>query len=258
MIRMNVTSNIEPAIKTLKEFSDRRIRAVIATAITRTANEVKQDWVRQMQTSLDRPTPYTLRSIRVKRADANTMTAVVDLKDSGRAGETQPSEYMAVQEKGGDRNLRKFERALVSGGNMPRQHKIVPAYGAKLDAYGNISRGQIVQVLVQLGKNLSAGYQRVISKSDAKRLKAAQRSKRRYVAILKATPDNGMKQPGIYEVLRAKTGIESLQPVFWFVQTAKYARRTHLVEYGATYAKARIVQEVDRAIAEHKARLGIK
>ena len=233
-------------------FSDRRTRAAIATAITRTARRVQDDWSAQLRINLDRPTPLTQRAVHVLRADATTLTATVQLAQAlpgGRSG-VAPAEYIATQEDGGARGLKKYERALVAAGAMPAGKRAVPGPAARLDGYGNVSRGQIVAVLNQLGAALSVGYQRVIGATAAKRSAVAKRSGRTYVALPNGS---GRLKPGVYERAGGR-----LLLVFGFVSSVRYGKRLRLMQQAAAVITSNLRAEVDRAIAESLARLGAR
>jgi len=231
----------------LQGFSDRRFRAAVATALTRTAGAVRQQWRQDLQADIDRPTPLTRNAAISMPANAGKLQAEVFLREQLAGGGVAPAEYIGTQERGGDRRLKRFEQALVASGAMPAGMRAVPGRGARLDSFGNVSRAQIVQVLNQLGAKLSVGYQQVISRSAAKRAASAARAGRQYVAI---PQDRNGLPAGIY----ARTG-RGLDAVFFYARNVRYPRRTRLLEAGQRVAGARLNAELQRAIGEHMARL---
>lgn len=245
---------LDDARSALQDFSQRRFTSAVATALTRTANTLGQQWTQQLTTRFDRPTPATVRAVVVRRAEntAATLVAEVKLRDQLRAeGATPPVEWLATQETGGRRRIKKFEQALQAQGSMPAGWVAAPGPAAKLDAYGNVTRGQIVQVLAQLGAQYSPGYARVISASAAKRAARAVQTKRAYIAM---QPGNkaGLT-PGVYE----RQG-RRLLAVFFFVRSATYRRRLDLIG-GAQRDVGRVLsREFDRAISESAARLAAR
>ena len=247
---MNITidtTDVRRVTDGLKEFSERRFRAAVATAITRTAREVEADWRRQFGGSLDRPTPLTRRAGVVQGATAQNLQAVVALREQTAAG-ASPAEYLAPQETGGARGVKKFEAALQRAGVMQRGQRAVPGRGAKLDAYGNVSRSQIVQVLSQLAAGrTSVGYTRVIGRTQGKRDAARRRAGREYVAI--SRPEGGLSA-GIYE--RQGRGLVA---VFVFVAGVKYNRRLSLIERGSRIANAAATANLQAAVAQQIQRL---
>jgi hypothetical protein len=241
---------LDAARQTLQGFSDRRFSAAVATALTRTVRHVQDAWRAELGAKLDRPTPLTVGAVQRKDASAAQLQAEVYLRDQVRPGATPPSEYLATQEQGGDRRLKKFERALMARGSMPTGHRVVPGQYAKLDAYGNISRGQIVQVLAQLGNAFSPGYAQVISADSARRARSAARSGNTYIAVPKR---RGKLEPGVYR----KFGGDLL-PVFFFVSGTRYARRTGLVDTARQVVSTRLQAELQRSLADHQARVNAR
>lgn len=237
---------------TLEGFSDRRFESAMAEALNRTARHVADVWGGQMATKFDRPTAMTYRAARVsERADVGRLTAEVSLRDTVPNSGIAPSEYVLTHEQGAsDRRMKKFERALVAGGAMLAGHKVVPGKHAKLDQFGNISRGQIVAVLNQLGDALSEGYQQVISRNAAKRAFSAAKRGRRYVPVPRAI---GKLEAGVYE---RKDNL--LLPVFFFVSSTRYRKSISLMETGAKAAEQVIRAEINRAIDKRLASLRLR
>lgn len=236
------TTEIEALAVGLRGFSDRRLQSGIAEALNKTARAVADEWAGQMALRIDRPTSLTRRAVLVKRADVGALKAEVMIKDRLEQSGLPPSEYLAPHEFGGDRSVKKFERALQSRGAMPSRSKVVPGEYAKLDGYGNISRGQIVQVLNQLGvgAGLSVGYKRVIGATAAVRARSAARAGRKYVAL---PQERGALAAGIYE----RQG-EKLLPVFFFVTRTHYRKRLALMEHGQRIVQRELESQVWRAI----------
>lgn len=234
----------------LESFSDRRFGAAVATAMTRTAAAVSQEWRQILNQELDRPTPMIGRSVRVERAEAARLSAGVRINDNPLNGGLSAAQILAPHGFGGDRMVKRFEAALQAQGAMPSGMRAVPGPAARLDSYGNVARQQIVQVLNQLGGQLSPGYQRVISKSAARRLAAAKRAGREFVALPRG---HGRLRAGIYE--RRERGLAA---VFYFVSRTQYPRRLSLVEAGRVFVAQRLPVEMKRAVDEHIARLAAR
>lgn len=223
----------------IDRFSERRINAAAATALTRTARAVEKVWGNQLRNTLDRPTRATTEAVVVKQATASNLTAEVFIKDQAGSRGTAPVEWLLPDEIGGPRKLKKFEQALIAQGSMPAGMRAVPGPAAKLDAYGNVSRGTIVQVIAQLGAQYSPGYRQVISKSAVKRAQKALLSGREYVAIPRP---RGQLKAGIYQ----RKG-RALLAVFYFVGRTTYraitglnrtAERTVVLELGDQFLRA--------------------
>lgn len=234
----------------LEAFSDRRFAAAIATALTRTARTVQDEWRKELTEQVDRPTSLTQRAPIVQQATAQSLTAIVAMRDQVANGQP-PSLYLQPLAYGGGREHKKFERALIAQGSMPAGSYAIPTEHAKRDAYGNVTRGQLVQILVQLaGGSVREGYRRVISTSATRRAQAAIRAGREYVAVLVQT---GKLYPGIY----AKEG-DKLRMIFSYERVARYRRQLSLQERAERVARRRFDAEFSRAVAESAARLSAK
>ena len=239
--------------KTLQDFSERRMAAAVATALTRTAQAVSKDWQQQINTRIDRPTARTQAAAGFAGASAQKLEARVFLKD--RLAGTSPAAYLAPQELGGNRLLKKFERALVSSGAMPQGFVTVPGRYAQLDGYGNMSRGQLIAVIRALGADYSPGYQQTISKSTAKRLSAQAKHGRKYIAVSPQEAGVYKVSPGIYE--RMADG--SRKAVMLFKSEVGYKRRLNLVDQaGEQNIRQTFEREVTRSIDESLQRLAAK
>jgi hypothetical protein len=238
----------------IKDFSERRLRSIVATALTRTAVKMRDDWTGQLASEIDRPTARTKGAAGIVGAKADSLKAVVFLKDK-MAG-TAPAQYLSPLEFGGARFIKKFEQALISSGAMPAGYLTVPGKGAVRDGYGNVSRAQLVAVIRALGTQYSPGYQRVISASTAKRLRSQARHGRRYIAIQPGgVAGRSRISPGIYERMPDR----SLKAIFIFKSDVKYKRRLSLLGRESVEGAERyLAQEIKRATSESLARLAAR
>ena len=237
----------------LKDFSDRRMNAVLATALTRTAKTVSQRGQGVVDKTIDRPIARTLNAVGFTGANAGKLESAVFIKD--RMAGTAPSVYLAPQEFGGGRLLKKFEQALSKSGAMPSGHVTVPGKHATLDSNGNVSRGQLVAVIRALGAQYSPGYQRVISKSTNKRLASQARHGRQYVAVNVQEARRYRLSPGIYE--RMADG--SRRAIFVFKNSVHYKKRLSLMDRTSVLDIENTMQtEVSRALSDSLARLAAR
>lgn len=248
-------------------FSDRRFAAAMATALSRTAVAVRQAEEHEILDVFDRPTPYTQRAIYSQPATAQNLEARVGVKDgyfaaSGRA----PVSYLRWQIGGGLRTQTGFERALVRGGAMDGGDRAVPGRFARLDAYGNMSRGQMAQILSQLRiADTQAGSTRNLPRlafdDNARERRRKQGSIRR--AYQRAGGEfvafpygRGKLRPGIYQIRATAFGRADPKPVVVFVGKAQYeAGRFDFFHAGDLAARRTLGPEVDRALADHTQRV---
>lgn len=250
-MQLNVKADgVDAAVAALAEqFSQRRLSAALATGVTHTAQQVRDAWVDEMRAKLDRPTPYTLRSVFLSAATAQRPEAVVWLKDDRAGSGTPATKYLMPQIVGGAREQKRFERSLQAAGAMPTGWRAVPAAGAVLDGYGNISRGQINQILSQVGTELTAGYNRTVPKgkdadSRKKQIAAYRRAGAQYFALPRG---RGRLKPGIYA--REFYG-KNITPVVIFVPAVGYMPRLDFMGVGERVASANLGANINKAIEE--------
>lgn len=242
------------------DLSGRRTQAAIATAVTRTAIQVRSDALAGLRSSLDRPTPYTQRQLRYAMATADNpvaavgfnVTAVQDMAgnvvrfDAVPNGETPAGKYLSPNIRGGTRGLKGFELALRSMNALPSGWFVVPGKTLKLDNYGNVSRRVVSDVLAQMRLQVPGGFSR--SKTGGMRaIKAEQKAGGRFFAV----PPGGKMQPGIYQ---REYFHRNIAPIFIFVRSVRYRPlyRFDIIVEGV--GKRILPGQVERALKEQIAR----
>lgn len=147
---LKVSSNIDEVIARVGGDA-RQVTFATAVALTRTMKGVEQDLYDDMRRVWDRPTPFSLRSLRVLPARKDMLEASVEIKDrSYSKSSLSPQQIYEHQYFGGPRKQKAIERYAQRAGLISANEILVPASGAKLDAYGNMSRGQVQQVMSQM------------------------------------------------------------------------------------------------------------
>lgn len=125
-----------------------QIRYATQMGLNKTAYDIRDGVKKEMTQTFDRPTPYTLNSLKVDTAKPSNLAAEVNFKG-------KPSgHYLKPQVFGGGRPLKIFERNYDKtnpGGNylIPGTKK---GQGPPLDRYGNVSGAQILRMLSVLGQ----------------------------------------------------------------------------------------------------------
>lgn len=151
-------------------------------AIDRTATEIRDAIKVEILDAFDNPVAYTKNSLRLTKTYKHNMQASVWFKDPDR----MEDHYLLPQVEGTQRKTKGFERALDNV-------KMVPGRGARMTGAGNVSVGQIRQVLSVLKRGeRTLGYQSNITARSAKRNKA----QRDYVYLPRGS---GNLPPGVYE-----------------------------------------------------------
>jgi hypothetical protein len=195
-----------------------QVRFATALALTRTAQDVKKAEEDEMRDIFDRPTQYTMSSIFMKSATKANLQAEVWLKDfAGKA--TAAAEFLMPQIVGGTRRIKRFERAMQSVGAMPDGYRIVPGSAAKLDANGNLDRGQIVQILSYFKAFPEAGYK--ANMTDKRRQQLAKGSKARQGFVYFVGRPGDRLPLGVWQRVRFAGG-SAIKPVMIFVPHATY------------------------------------
>lgn len=184
--------------------TDKQIRFALALGLTRIGQRIKAEAAMEMRSVFDRPTPYTMNALQLapaKRQDASPR-AFVGFKD--RAGSFIPQgadagavmsgrrHYLRPQVYGGGRPLKKLESRLRHAGVLGAGQYALPGWGMKLDAYGNMNRGDIVKVLAYMGGFGEVGG----DKNTTAARKASLKSAGTEYFVLKAA--RGKLEPGIY------------------------------------------------------------
>ena len=151
MITVKV-EGLEATIKRLAEINKKILPNVIAKSLTKTAMKVRANVKGAMTHHFDRPTPYTMNSLYLQGATDTVWEARVWFKDKSAIGKgNATADYIYPQVHGGGRKRKRFETVLSEKGHLPDGWYAVPGSGAKLNKYGNISAGQIVQIITALG-----------------------------------------------------------------------------------------------------------
>ncbi|MDO9227155.1 MAG: hypothetical protein Q8M09_12505 [Pseudomonadota bacterium] len=151
MIDISVTADFNRLAQQLRAMG-KQVPFAAAQAINAVAFTVKKETgPAEMRAVFSKPTPWTLRSLFVKKATKHTLRAVVgwgqDLYSKSRAS---PDEILGHQILGGARREKGLEMWLRSAGYIGSGEFVVPGAAARMDAYGNMSRGQVMQVISQL------------------------------------------------------------------------------------------------------------
>ncbi len=246
-MRFNI-SNAFPQLRREIEQIERQRRFAVAVALTRTAQDVAGAELEEIARAFDRPTPYTMGALRVQPATKDKLEAVVMLKDDSYVSKAgiAPAKYLLPQIEGGSGHLKRFERVLQMAGWMPAGWRAVPGRFARLDAYGNVSRGQIIQILSQLRLTTTAGYDRNISLDPKKRRAAFKRAGGQYFALPKG---RGKLLPGIYQARDTAWGRAAPRPVFIFVRGVLFRERFAFAEVAERTARERFPIRFDEALA---------
>jgi hypothetical protein len=130
----------------------RQVPFAASLAINRTAQRVREETLVEMSAQFDRPTPLVMKSLFITPATKARLQAAVYLKDREIGGKNSRSmaEILGHQFAGGTRLRKRMEDAFTGAGLIGLGEYLVPGPDAKLDQYGNLSRGQTQQIYAAL------------------------------------------------------------------------------------------------------------
>lgn len=221
--------SIEQQLAQVSAAFDKSVRqAQYATmvALNKSLDHAKDAVRKDMTTKFDKPTPWVLNSLRGKYAkDRSNPVATLAFKDKDSA--TNSRTLVAPHVDGGARPYKAMEARLSAIGLLPRGWNVVPGGAAKLDSYGNMSRGQISQLLNVLGTYTESGFNKA-NINTVKRLAKGNEKKGVYGFVYWVNPVGSAKgkhlQPGVYQRITTAFG-SSLKPILIFVGRASYKQR---------------------------------
>lgn len=195
-------------------------------AINKTAEQARSEVQTEMRRVFDRPTPWAIDSLRIKYATKSRLIATLAYKDKNSVESSRSMVEPHVI--GGQRHFKAMEARLNRIGLLPAGMNAVPGAAAKLDTYGNMSRGQISQLLNVLGAYTEAGYNKANDKTRARLAKGnAKKGTYGFVYWVNPVGSSGPGKhlaPGVYQ--RVSTGYgTSLKPVLIFVKRSTYKSR---------------------------------
>jgi hypothetical protein len=258
MLKMNIRFDAAQIAKAFGELQQEHPN-VMAQAINDTTREVRDAQVAEIRASFDNPTAFTLRALRTTFASRSKLQAMVWLKDG-----TSRAHYLIPQIEGGNRPLKRFEEILVQAGLMRKNERAVPGAAAKLDAYGNMGRGQIVQILSQLQAFNLAGSD--ANATNSKRSKA-KRSKVEYFVAHGGESRQGRGswkhgdkmqhlRRGVWARYRFSAG-SAVKPVLLFVNGTRYGKRFDFVGTAQRVIDARFKSHYEQRMQRQLAKLGL-
>jgi hypothetical protein len=244
MIKFSMERDVAGYVSGLRAVPREQLPFAISLALNRTAQDARQSIRSDIARAFDRPTPFTLNSVEIRPATKRNLEVEVWLKDD-MEGPGTPSHYLAPQMFGGERRLKRFERALQARGLLPAGMFIVPGQGAKLDAYGNISRGQIMQILSALGAAEQYSGYSANRTADS----VARRGKRKLPEFFVGRPARGKGPLGIWQRFHFGFG-GAIKPVMIFVRKPRYTSRFDVYSTVDEVAHQQFLGHLERAVAE--------
>lgn len=239
IIQPDITKSVAAAMR-LAGGLPKQVRYAGTLAINRSVSAALQVQQQRMGQVFDRPTPFVVRGgVVAKSARAETLQASLTINASTTTGQVLPGDALVSEVRGGARRQKRSEVLLQQANLLPRGWLTTPGKGALLDAYGNITRGQVLEILSWFrayGQTRNAtGAKRTdwrVHLSDQGRQRKQRGTRNRagfeYFAVTQATKRGGLPL-GIYRrqlsTVRFVGPAAPVRAVLLFIPRAQYQRR---------------------------------
>lgn len=235
------------------------LREAAAKALTDGGFQVRRTMQQEIREVFDRPTPYILGSVQVRKATPDRLSAEIEPTYYGGKG-VDPQKILQAQEFGGTRRDKRSEAALRRIGVLPAGYQTaIPAtpYPGSSDGRGNLKGGFLVQLLSYFQAFGEQGYR---ANMTARRKRSIHRgnektSGRRYFVSYGRMRGGRTSHiaPGIW----AASGLHSvdIKPVLLFIRAGSYKPRMSMERVArkadvTNYISRRLRYRVRQALGE--------
>lgn len=250
---LGVRNNLDECFAQLEHNMSSAIPLGTAIALTATIKDCQAAIQDEMRTQFDRPTPWTINSVRIEIATPDKLRARVFIGEDLVGGQHTPYEYLRQEFDGGVRLEKGSEAILRSTGLLPPQYSIVPGAGARLDQYGNISPGLLQQVLsaLRVSETLSGRTSNRPLVAKTARQKRQRAKQGEFFVSRTDNPHGRHLRPGIYRRLAL-----TLKPIIMFVRQPSYRARIDFTGVAQATAEAVLPGHLKAQFARRLQRLG--
>jgi hypothetical protein len=228
-MKISINTNIQEVERALVQASN-QVPFALSVAMNKSLETAKRGVLSEMGRVFNRPTPWVINSLRVIRSNKSNLTGEIGYKDKNSAESSRS--MIEPHVFGGERHYKGMEARLMRAGWLPQGWNAVPGGAAKLDGNGNMSRGQVTQLLNVLGTYTEAGYNKANAATSARLARGnAKKNTFGFVYWVNRVGERKGKhlQPGVYQRVSTAFGT-SLKPVLIFVKRAKYQKRLKFFE----------------------------
>lgn len=256
MSGLQITANVDPVGifgRQLSELERSQLPFATMQAINQTAFDVRQRWAEIMPRVFDRPTPLTLKAVLYRKASRQNLAADIFIRDEASKG-TPPAKYLQAQVSGGSRRQKGIEKRLSAAGILPQGQFVVPGLGVKLDAFGNVPRSQLNQILSQLGAHFDPLTNQTDTSRDRRHKRELGKRGPGFTSDVFAVKQaRGRLKPGVY--LRANLGRlgSGVKSLLRFVDAVRYRKRYDIFQAAQTIYARRFPEnfrtELGKAVA---------
>lgn len=130
-MQIEIRTDVKTWARGMDAWRKKQIPFALSLALTSTAGRVGQAWQAEMRQDLDRPTPFTLNSVRVIGARKTRLISTIFVMDKAGA-------YLEPFVVGG-RHFLGAKKGLLNPKNVP------------LNAYGNLTKGKLKSLKAKAG-----------------------------------------------------------------------------------------------------------
>lgn len=244
MATISVKSNIDEVMRRLDDVAKRQVPFAASKALNQAVFKAAEATKKEIAKVFDRPTPWVLGGVRYVKSTKQKLSASVDFDFWGNKQTISVEQILKAEVHGGQRRHKRHEVALQRAGILPDGMGIVPGQAAKIDQYGNMVSGQIVQILAWFKAFGEQGYKANIGEKGRERLgRDNKRTGAKGFAYFALQKKRGKLLPGVYQRFQFGHG-SAVKPVMIFVRLPNYrkrldfygiAQRVALEEFNATF-----------------------
>ena len=154
MIEISIRSHATLLERQLLRISRELREEATKRVVGRSGALVRRRIMDEMPKLFDRPTPWTVNSVRYAASNDQAVLFIAYDTSKGVSAE----KFLAAEVRGGARRNKRSEQALELRGLLPAGMQIAPGRGDELDRFGNLRGGLVVQALAGIGAMRETGY----------------------------------------------------------------------------------------------------
>lgn len=224
----------------LTNLQRKQIPFAASVALNKTAKDMQEALTAEVSV-FDRPKPVTRKGVYVVRSKKTSLRAEVGLK-SREQNAAPVAEFLGANIVGSTprRQDKRSEVLLRNAGILPPGQQTRPGPGARLDSYGNMSRGQIVQIISffrAFGSVEQSGRRPRGSATTKSAILNAPKKRKRSSAQFFVTPNGIWQRQG-----------KKIKQVLTFINPQSYPKRFDFKGIAETAAQQRFSANYEQAL----------
>ena len=244
----------------LQSLASEQMPYALMVALNNTAFAVRDGLKLEIQRVFDRPTPWLVNQVRVRKATKQDLTSIVGTLEGLKnqygqnAGFSRTSSgiyerILSPHIYGGSRQFRGAEVRLQRAGILPPGWFCVPAPDAPLDRYGNLPSAWWVMILSWLNA-LQWSSQGATQNRAEKISKRMNKLERAGIQVFAALPGRALTRhlhPGIY-LRQQRGGYKIIKAAILFVSKVTYRARLDWLGIANRITQEKLPGEVENGI----------